>query len=480
MSTNYKQMIQKSLFFNYILVLILGLSFSSTYAASADEGKALFKQYCAQCHNKNMKDKLTGPALGGVEERWEGREELLYAWIRNSQEVIASGDPYSVALYNEYNKSVMNPFTFLEDDQIESILLYVNGMYEGTYGPKPVTGEVAGVGVAGKDETNNNFLYIALFVILGLLALVLARITANLNYLAKVKEGNAPATRGTLADILTSKGVIGFLIFALIVFAGYTTINNAIDLNRQQSYAPDQPIKFSHTLHAGQQKIDCQYCHDGARRSKHSVIPAANTCMNCHKAVKKGSNYGTAELTKIYASIGFDPITDTYIEGYKDMEEDSIKAIFTKWIGDTYKEEKGLAKTDGMTKDGQRLVDEQWEGIVSSLTSDTKESVYGPIPWVRIHNLPDHVYFSHKQHVTVGKVECQECHGKVEEMDVVYQHSPLSMGWCINCHRQTSVQFADNEYYNAYESYHEQMRAGDRDKVTVEDIGGLECQKCHY
>ncbi len=476
-------MIKKSLFFKYILLLVLGLSFYSTHAASKEDGKALFKQYCAQCHNKNMKDKLTGPALGAVEERWEGREELLYSWIRNSQEVIASGDEYAVNLYNEYGKSVMNPFTFLEDDQIESILTYVNCMYDGSCDPKVLAaaagGAAVGTGVA-VEESSNNFLYIALFVILGLLALVLARITANLNYLSKVKEGNAPATRGTLADILTSKGVVGFLVFALIVFAGYTTINNAIDLNRQQTYAPDQPIKFSHAMHAGSQKIDCQYCHDGARRSKHSVIPAANTCMNCHKAIKKGSNYGTAELSKIYASVGYNPINDTYMKEETRMNNDSVKAVFTEWISSNFKADNGLAEEDELNDAGMRVVAEQLDGIVGSLTSDVKESLYGPIPWVRIHNLPDHVYFNHAQHVTVGKVECQECHGKVEEMEVVYQHSPLSMGWCINCHRKTDVKFAENEYYKAYENYHDQMRSGDRESVTVEDIGGLECQKCHY
>jgi len=420
MSTKEIQMINKSLFSKYLLVLFLGLTFQMSYAATADEGKGLFKQYCAQCHNKNMKDKLTGPALGGVQERWES-EELLYAWIRNSQEVIASGDPYAVALYNEYNKSVMNPFVFLTDDQIGSLLLYVDGMYDGSYGPKKVDGGTTGTGVA-VEKTNNNFLYITLFVILGLLALVLARITANLNYLNKVKEGNPPASRGTLADILTSKGVIGFLVFALVVFAGYTTINNAIDLNRQQSYAPDQPIKFSHALHAGQQKIDCQYCHDGARRSKHSVIPAANTCMNCHKAVKKGANYGTAEISKIYASIGYNPNTDTYIEDVENMPQDSLKAVFTEWIGNNFKSANDIKEDEALTTAGKELVAEQWEGIVSSLTSETKESVFGPIPWVRIHNLPDHVYFSHKQHVTVGKLECKDCLGKVEEMEVVYQH----------------------------------------------------------
>ena len=93
----------------------------------------------------------------------------------------------------------------------------------------------------------------------------------------------------------------------------------------------------------------------------------------------------------------------------------------------------------GLDSEGQKVVDEQWEGIVSSLTNELKQDVRGPIEWVRVHNLPDHVYFNHSQHVSVGKIDCQQCHGKVEEMPVVGQYAPLSMGWCVNCHRQTSV-----------------------------------------
>ncbi len=439
-------------------------------------GKTLFKQQCAQCHNKNMKDDLTGPALGGVQQRWEGREEILYAWIRNSQAVIASGDEYAVNLYNKWDKTLMNPFPNLTDDEIASLLVYIDNMYTAGCAEPPcqtVTGPTDNIAV---EETNNTPLYIVLMVILGILALVLSRIVANLNYMAQAKEGNAPLRRSTLADMLTSKGVIGFVLFALVVLGGYTTVNNAVDLNRQQGYAPEQPINFSHATHAGLQKIECQYCHDGARRSKHSVIPAANTCMNCHKAIKKGSQHGTAELTKIYASVGYDPSEDKYIEGYEEMTNDEISEVYKKWIADNYKKD----NNDVMDAEGEEMVETQWEGIVSSLTTDVKESVAGPIPWVRIHNLPDHAYFNHKQHVTVGKVECQTCHGPVEEMEVAYQHSPLSMGWCINCHRKTEVQFAGNEYYESYKKYHDEMKDGSREKVTVEEIGGLECAKCHY
>ena len=473
-------MISKSLNFKLLVLLFLIPLFQVEVFADNAEGKALFKQYCAQCHNKNMKDDLTGPALGGVEGRWEGREELLYSWIRNSQEVIASGDEYAVNLYNKWNKTLMNPFTNLKDTEIASILAYVNCMDDGSCAPKAALTTASNTDNAGSGGGSNKLLYLALFLILGILALVLARIISNLNYLNQVKDGNAPAGRQSLADILTSKGVVGFLVFALIVFAGYTTVNNAVNLNRQQGYAPEQPIKFSHATHAGIQKIDCQYCHDGARRSKHSVIPAANTCMNCHKAVKKGSKHGTAEITKIYASIGYNPVTDKYMDDYEDMEMDSIKAMYTGWIEAQFRKEKGIEEGAELTRAGERIVNEQWEGIVSSLTNDQKTSLYGPIPWVRIHNLPDHVFFSHEQHVTVGEVECQTCHGPVEKMELAYQYAPLSMGWCINCHRETEVKFTGNEYYQSYEKYHDELKSGAREGVTVEEIGGLECQKCHY
>ena len=458
-----------------LLVLLLTFSLSSSLLAepNLDEGKALFKANCAQCHNKNMKDKLTGPALGGVQERWEGREELLYAWIKNSQAVIASGDEYANAIYAEYNKSVMNAFPNLTDEQMESILGYIDGVYTGAIGGATTT---AGA-VAVVEKTDNTFLYITLFLILGILAVVLARIVSNLNHMTQVQEGEPVGQRQTLADILTSKGVIGFIIFALVVLGGFTTVNNAINLGRQQGYAPEQPIKFSHATHAGLHQIDCQYCHDGARRSKHSVIPATNTCMNCHKAIKKGSKYGTAEISKIYAAIGFDPNTDKYIENYDNMSEEDIEKTFKEWISKTYLDDNSLTVLD---RKGERQVETEWKGIKTSLTNEQKTKIQGPIEWPRVHNLPDHVYFNHAQHVTVGQVECQQCHGPVEKMELIEQYAPLSMGWCVNCHRQTEVKFTSNDYYDTYEKYHEELKSGEREKVTVEEIGGLECQKCHY
>jgi mono/diheme cytochrome c family protein len=455
------------------IILMMWIAGSLSAQVSADAGKELYKANCAACHSKDMRTAATGPGLGGAQERW-GDDVALYAWIRNSQAMVAKGHPRAVEIYNQYNKAAMTAFPNLTDDQIGSLLAYINGVYDGSYGPKK---DVAAAGPAVKVEEKSQLpLYLIIAGVLAILALLLTKIISNLNQIAAAKEGEQVEAK-TITQILTSKGVVTFLIFAAIILGAYTTVNKATELGRQEGYAPDQPIKFSHATHAGINKIDCQYCHDSARKSKHSSIPGTNTCMNCHAAIKNGSNYGTAEITKIYASIGYDPSTNTYIENYDSKSEEEIKAIYTKWIGDEYKRVKEKADLDAL---GEKIVADQWADLKKSLTNDQKKKIQGPIEWVRIHNLPDHVYFNHAQHVTVGKLECQTCHGKVEEMEVLKQMSPLSMGWCINCHRQTEVKFKDNAYYANYTRYHEEMAAGKRDKVTVADIGGLECQKCHY
>ncbi len=457
------------------LIALFGLffAFNLTAQVSPDAGKTLFRNYCAQCHAKDMKTAMTGPALGGAQERW-GDDEALYSWIRNSQAMIKAGHPRAVELWNEWKPTIMTAYPDLTDDEIGSLLAYVNGVADGSYGPpKP---EVVTDGPGATKESSNGMWYWILFACLGALALILLRVIGNLDQLNAEKEGR-PYQRKSLLESITSSGLVSILIFALVILAGYTTVNNAMNLGRQQNYEPDQPIAFSHATHAGLHKIECQYCHDGARRSKHAVIPATNTCMNCHAAIKVGSQHGTAEISKIYASSGWNPNSGKYIEGYEEMSQDEIKAIFTKWITDNYKNEKEIEKLDD---NDMAEIEGQWNNIVTSLTNEQKKTVQGPIEWTRVHNLPDHVYFNHAQHVTAGKIECQTCHGAVEEMEVLKQDAPLSMGWCINCHRQTEVQFNDNDYYKDYAKYHEEIKSGEREKVTVADIGGLECQKCHY
>lgn len=458
-----------------LLMLCLLSSFILSAAPSIENGKALFKNNCASCHNKNMKDKLTGPALGGVQERWAAYpKEDLYKWIKNSQSLISAGHPRAAELWGEWKPTLMQAFPTLTDEDIDGILLYVDGVYKGTYGTSG--GDVKNLVKTEKAGLSPVWIYVA-FGILLTLALFLWNVMSDMTYTRKLALGETQAERHSIWDKLTSKGVVSLVLFGLILFGGYTTVNNAISLGRQQNYAPDQPIKFSHEIHAGLNKIDCNYCHDGARRSKQSIIPGASTCMNCHTAIKKGTLTGTSEITKIFTSIGFNPNTGKYIDNYENLEQSAIDTIYKKWIADNYKEEN---KLKDLSEEAQTVVDNEWKDIVSSMTGPNKTKLQGPIEWIRIHNLPDHVYFNHSQHVTVGKVACEKCHGNVAEMATLRQYAPLSMGWCINCHRQTDVKFKDNKYYESYKTYHDELKEGKRTSVKVADIGGLECQKCHY
>ncbi len=354
-----------------LLVFLMAYGTTSMAQVSADAGKTLFRNYCASCHDKGMQKNMTGPALAGVQERWADYPESdLYAWIRNSQALIASGHPRATELWETYNGVIMTAYPNLTDDDIGSLLEYINGVANGTYGVK------AGVVVVAEDEEEEEatspWLYVGLLGLLAILALVLARVIGNLNVIATKKENpDAIVERKSILDILTSKGLIGFVLFAFVLLGGYTTVNNAVSLGRQQGYAPEQPIKFSHETHAGLNKIECQYCHDGARRSKHSVIPATNTCMNCHKAINYGSEYGTAEITKIYASVGYDPIKGKYIENYENMPEDSISMLYKDWI------KKANAENDEELENAtdeqlRRIADKQFEALKASLTNEVK------------------------------------------------------------------------------------------------------------
>lgn len=456
----------------FAMVLVFSTG-SFGQGGDVDLGQKLFRTNCGQCHNRDMKSDLTGPALGPSLAAWaEYPAEDLRAWVRNSQELISEGHPLAMEIWNAWKPSVMPPNPNLTDSDIDAIMAYVEAVYTGTLGGgAEASAEVSQV--TGDEGLNRYWVVGGLGVALILLIFILWNILGRLNEVSALQEGKEYAAP-TLRDLFTGRTAIGIYVLLFIILGGYFTVNRAVDLNRQQGYQPEQPIKFSHVTHAGINKIDCQYCHDGAHRSKQSLIPATNTCMNCHAAIKTGGQYGTAEITKIYASIGFDPNTNVYIEDYENLSQEEVKAVFTKWIGDQYELE-----NDKMDAKGEQLVEDQWNHIVESLTTESKPMVQGPIPWVRIHNLPEHVYYNHQQHVIAGRQACQTCHGPVEEMEVVEQYSTLSMGWCINCHRATNVDF-NNKYYDIYTHYHDEIVRGERSSVTVEDIGGTECQKCHY
>ncbi len=407
---------------NILSLLVFGSLLMSPLANMAQDGKQLFNQKCASCHA--IDKKLVGPALKGVEDRWPEKAQL-YAWIRNSAAVVKSGYPRAVEVYNEYNKVQMTAFPELKDADIDAILAYINAGpvkkdTDATGGAQPADAP------AGSDST---MLFGILTLILGVIALILLQVNSNLRKMTDEREGQVTAEP---VPFWRNKAYIALSAIILFMVGGYVTFQGAQGLGRSKDYQPEQPIYYSHTVHAGINQINCLYCHGGAQDSKHANIPSVNVCMNCHMGINeyaKGPKLyredgtevdGTAEIQKLYQYAGWDPETKQYT---------------------------GKGK---------------------------------PIEWIRIHNLPDHVYFNHSQHVSAGKVQCQTCHGEIQKMDEVYQHSDLSMGWCVNCHRETKVQFADNKYYSIYEKFHEDLKNKKIDSVTVEKIGGTECQKCHY
>ena len=222
-----------------LAVILCFATLTASAQGDAAAGKELFRNNCATCHNRDMKSPLTGPALGPGVETWvDYPREDLYAWIRNSQALIAKGHPHAVELWNQFKPTVMTPFPNLTDQDIENILAYIDQQYNGPAVASTAGGGAAAPTVAPEQKSDNTLLYVILLVVLGALALVLARVISNLNQIAQVQEGKAAGEQRTILQMLTSRGVIAFVIFALIVFGGYTTVNNAIAWGRQQGSAP--------------------------------------------------------------------------------------------------------------------------------------------------------------------------------------------------------------------------------------------------
>ena len=393
----------------------------------AVKGKELFNANCAACHKLDAK--ATGPALRGVAAKYD--TAWLYKWIRNSSEFIKSGDPQAIKIYEEYNKSVMSAFPQLSDGDIDNILAY-------TSEPKAeapaavVVGTEAMPGAAPADSgMSNNIILGALALVMIILVVMLFLVSKVLTRVAKA-NGIEVAPKKASTPIWQSFVKNQFLVLVSSIFlllaGAYFIYGFFMQIGIDQDYAPIQPIHYSHRIHAGSNGISCKYCHSSARVSKHSGIPSLNVCMNCHKSI--------AEVSDTTA-------TPEYSKAFYDAE---IQKLY-KAVG--------------------------WDATNQKYTGKTE-----PVKWVRIHNLPSFVYFNHSQHVNVAGVECQTCHGPVQEYEIQKQFAPLTMGWCIDCHRKTEVKMEGNEYYTKI--HDELSKKYGVEKLTAAQMGGLECGKCHY
>jgi mono/diheme cytochrome c family protein len=416
-----------SLRFLSSIALFLAFSISPAKVNAQDAAK-LFKANCASCH-KPTDQKLVGPGLKGVRARGNWADDAkLIAWVKNSVAYLSTGDAYANKLYEDYGKSVM-PAQNLSDAEIVAIIDWADkGGDAPAAAAAPADGAKAGESGAESSSANYSLILGIVGLILLVLVIVLNSVNKSLQALVNEKKGiveEPTPDRGLFGNFRHwashNKKIVAILGLIALIWVLKQGWDGLMGIGVYQGYAPEQPIKFSHKLHAGDNKIACVYCHSGVEKSKHANIPSANVCMNCHMYIQEGPNYGKEEISKIYAALDYNPETRQYGKNQK------------------------------------------------------------PIKWVRVHSLPDHAYFNHSQHVAVGKIECTECHGAIDSMEVVKQHAPLTMGWCIDCHRKTEVDYKDNKYY---EELHKQFVNDPKykkgDKFTIGSIGGLECSKCHY
>lgn len=441
-------------------LIAIGMLLMTSVAVNAQgdpkNGEKLFKANCTACHA--LDKQLVGPALGGIVEKLKTEENLdtdwLHKWIKDNKALRASGDKYANAIFEKFNKTEMQVFPNLSDKDIDDILEYTTN----PPAPEPektaeaVPADASANASGGMDKTTSRIIIASLLSIAGLLVWLLLKIRQLVKLSQSDELSELNETRvNSLADIYKNYSAVGKVLVALLaIFAFYGVWNWIMWIGVYKGYKPEQPIYFSHKIHAGENKIDCQVCHTGAKYGKVSEIPSMNVCMNCHRNISeyngkymepgKDKAFYDGEIQKIYAATGWDPASQQY-------------------------------------------------------TGKTK-----PVEWVRIHNMPDFVYFNHSQHVVAGEqaiinsfnkknpdnqidVVCKACHGKVDTMNVVQMANDFTMGWCIECHRTTEVDMS-NGYNQAYfKGLHDKLKKQypkSEGKITVDAIGGLECGKCHY
>ncbi len=437
--------------------LLLATSASIYAQGDAKNGEKLFKADCSACHA--LDKQLVGPALGGVVDRLKTEQNLdtdwLHKWIKDNKSLIASGDKYAVEVFEKFNKTEMTAFPNLTDQDINDILEYTTN----PPAPEPVA-EAAGAADANSVDAlqaekmqsmNSKIILLSLLSIGGLLIWLLLRLKQLVKLQQTDELTGLNATRATsFADLYKKYDYIGKGVLVVLgVLAAYGLWNWLMWIGVYKGYKPEQPIYFSHKIHAGENKIDCQLCHSSAKYGKVSEIPSMNVCMNCHRNISeyngkymepgKDKAFYDGEIQKIYAATGWDPASQQY-------------------------------------------------------TGKTK-----PVEWTRIHNMPDFVYFNHAQHVVAGEqaiissynqknpnakvdIVCKACHGQVDTMNVVQMANDFTMGWCIECHRTTEIDMNNGYNKEYFKNLHDKLKKqyGSGAKITVDAIGGLECGKCHY
>ena len=427
-----------------VTMLLVSGSFSANAAGDAVEidGGALFSTKCATCHQPHKDG--TGPKLVNVRGAWaEGGAgaDAIYEWV-NNWSTAAANDAYAKSVTAK-KSTAMDKFPELSRAEIDAIFDWVDAQ------PEKVAGGNAVDSTGGtEEEQSSGWIWIILGVVFVGVILAVGGVRRQLQ--VATGEKNA-ADVASYSDDFKSwawkyKKYVGMVTLVLVLSVIVVLFQSLYRLNIMEGYHPSQPIAFPHSVHAGDNGIDCKYCHNSVTKSRTAGIPTVNVCMNCHKQIKGSTPEQEAEIAKIYAAAG--------------------------WDGEAY-------------------------------TGKTKEIV-----WNKVHNLPDHVYFNHSQHVVVGGVDCKQCHGDmtkrketamvmpVDELNKIDENIKLTrptmtMGWCIECHGEKEIASGplDTKKDGYYDEIHKRLLNNDKTlygkyledgKVTVRELGGWECSKCHY
>jgi len=440
------------------IITTLALTFS-LFHFNAQDGEKLFKANCASCHNpiKNA----TGPKMQGVLQKWQdaGEGDLIYEWVQNPSKLYNSGKSKMAKAIWDWSPTAMTPQGHLSKDEVESIFTYVDG-----YAP-PVAAVVGGADSSSatdvSDDSSDYWWWVISFILIFVLFAIFG-VRRELSAAIAVKEGKEIDSKRTFATsarewFLRNWFITMLLIVGVALFSGVELFGRLYQLGVYEDYMPSQPVAYSHKLHAGKMAIECKYCHHSAEKSKHAGIPSVNVCMNCHAMVHEGPQYGTEEIGKLHKAAGYNKNKQAY----------------------------------NLDEFGKRIEE--------------------PIVWNKAHNLPDHVFFSHAQHVhpNTANIDCRQCHGPVQtytlgrvstidevnayaktdegmEKGLIQLTKPLlTMGWCIECHNKKEIDLTSSGYY---EEIHNRLKLRadvnnnifEDDKVTVKELGGWECAKCHY
>lgn len=437
----------KRLFF---LVLTLAISsFSNEFFA---QGEGLFKAKCAVCHQPHKNG--TGPKLFEARKRWEaaGEGALIIEWVKNNAKLRASGKSARAnEIFNEYKGSVMSAFTELKDADVISILDWVDAQPDpATAAPTTTNGAPAPTGLEPEEESTLSWVWILLGIMFVVIIMAVGGVRRQLNIATSEQDIQEKLTYGEEFAVWAWKNRLYVGITSLILVIAFVVgiLQGLSRINVVENYQPSQPIAFPHSVHAGLNGIDCKYCHNSVEKSKSAGIPTVNVCMNCHKQISGEGKPYAAEIKKVYAAAGWDPKN----------------------------------------------------GPTGAYNNKTK-----PIVWNGVHVLPDHVYFNHSQHVVVGGVDCKQCHGDMTQMEEAVKVQPVSelnkiegniklskptltMGWCIECHGASGVSIGNGKS-GYYDEIHRRLKDNDKTlyrkylkdgKVSVSELGGWECAKCHY